>query len=234
MFVIMAASRVLQASRMGSVVVMAGMPFFNTTVYAVSDDKCPKPKTKTNTIKVSELPVYSDKEEDKCKFLEEDISAFRNRVSAIRQSVWEYLATVQESTTKFQQSYNDYTTRLMCYVKFVQEDPSVLPRAAVITIAGLGGLVAGFTGGKMRKLFFAATGMTAAAALCYPKQAVGTSTQVYDLVVDKVVKAADGITGTKKKGRIASAKETCDPNSDLSDHGQSNPEDKDLYTTRKK
>ncbi|CAC5414845.1 unnamed protein product [Mytilus coruscus] len=39
-------------------------------------------------------------------------------------------------------------------IEYIQNDPGILPRAGVITVAGLGGIVLGHRGGILRKLFY--------------------------------------------------------------------------------
>ena len=63
---------------------------------------------------------------------------------------------------------------------YVQEDTGVLQRAGIITVAGLGGIVAGYRGGYVRKAAFAGVGMATAAAICYPNQAVDMSSRNWE------------------------------------------------------
>ena len=43
-----------------------------------------------------------------------------------------------------------------------------------------------FTGGVMRKIFYAATAMTATTSLCYPKETVALTTNTYNNTMDSV------------------------------------------------
>jgi hypothetical protein len=50
---------------------------------------------------------------------------------------------------------------------------------AVITVAGLGGLLLGHKGGVLRKTFYSSVAAAVALSACYPKQSANLLDQVY-------------------------------------------------------
>ncbi len=58
----------------------------------------------------------------------------------------------------------------------------MLQRAGIITLAGFGGVVAGYRGGIFRKATWASIGMVTAAAICYPKETVDISRRSWQTV----------------------------------------------------
>ncbi|KAK6177868.1 hypothetical protein SNE40_012744 [Patella caerulea] len=202
--------------------------------------------SETKQIKITELPIYSSPvNEVKFEYVEEEIGSFRSAISEVRKSVWSYLDSVKDTTDSLKQKYETgkaHTTELITYI---QDDPAILPRAGVITVAGLGGIVAGYKGGILRKVVLSSSAMAAAAALCYPKEAVALTNDIYNITYDAVkplwedssaaveekVKQTKEVLNEKKnevKEKIASKP----VDKSLMDMGQSKEEDKDMYTTR--
>ncbi|KAK7091794.1 hypothetical protein V1264_009431 [Littorina saxatilis] len=196
-----------------------------------------------NMVNITKLPVY-DNPEDKAeyRFEPEKISPFREVISEGRRAVWEYLETIKETTDTIKEKFAIGKAHTEGFIDFLQNDPGALPRAAVITVAGLGGIVAGYKGGVMRKMFFSASAIAAATSLCYPNEAVAMTTEAYNvaLVSVKTLWEGDGTSGEKKSVVQDSSPTTADnqnmtvkgKNGLKGDPGQSKDEDKDMYTTR--
>ncbi|KAM9323834.1 MICOS complex subunit MIC27 [Gastrophryne carolinensis] len=88
--------------------------------------------------------------------------------------------------------------------------PEFLPRVGVIAVGGLAGVVLARRGSRLKKVLYPGALAALGASLCYPAQAV---------IFAKVT------------GRPLSDWRFTPP-ADLSDHGQSHPEDRDMYSTR--
>ena len=52
----------------------------------------------------------------------------------------------QDTTEKFKDKYGVAKAHSSDLLTYIQEDSGILPRAAIITVAGLGGIVAGYRG----------------------------------------------------------------------------------------
>ncbi|ESO90391.1 hypothetical protein LOTGIDRAFT_233865 [Lottia gigantea] len=138
--------------------------------------------TEENTIKIGELPIYSTPvTQVEYKFVPEEVGAFQQGVSEVRKSVWTYLESIQETTDTLKRKWNVSKAHTNEMIHYIQDDPAILPRVSVITVAGLGGIIAGSRGGILRKILFSGTAITAAAALCYPREAIALSNEVYDI-----------------------------------------------------
>ncbi|CAC5414846.1 unnamed protein product [Mytilus coruscus] len=66
-------------------------------------------------------------------------------VTEFRKSLFTVLDSFKETTD---------TIKSVNKIKLRKNDPGILPRAGVITVAGLGGIVLGHRGGILRKLFY--------------------------------------------------------------------------------
>ncbi|PAA94570.1 hypothetical protein BOX15_Mlig008243g2 [Macrostomum lignano] len=67
----------------------------------------------------------------------------------------------------------------------VRADPSLVARAALVGLCGLGGVVAGYRGGGLRRLAYGALGLTAGAGLCYPAELADASVRGFDFVRER-------------------------------------------------
>ncbi|XP_076361888.1 MICOS complex subunit 26/27 isoform X3 [Tachypleus tridentatus] len=161
---------------------------------------------------------------------------------------------------------------------YITHDDNAIPRAIVITVGGLGGLLLGARGGLMKKITYSGTGMLVVASLCYPRQAIELTQRGYKVVRDQSVSMVKEYTGYDLKDLLSLKNFTSSPlptptideigqqvsdvhyfgfrffenlskrnlakekqpNEETNtkdkivqgDPGMSNPEDKDMYTTR--
>jgi len=192
-------------------------------------------------IRPCELPIYGEPVPPELELIPEKETSFHRQVSAARQWTWNYLDSIQGTTDMVIDKYEIAKAHTVDALKYLQEDSSALPRFAVITVAGLGGIVAGYKGGKIKKTFLATVGMTAAASVCYPREAVIIGGVGWRSVRDfvKTTYKDNFSTSTGKPNRIvepeessASVTDVASPSPIAGDHGMSNPEDKDMYSTR--
>jgi hypothetical protein len=209
----------------------------------------------------SQLPVYGNPEPVELEVIPESDSAFRQYISSVRKWTWKYMDSIQSTTDKVKEKYEVGKAHTQDALAYIREDSAVIPRATIITVAGLGGIVAGYKGGLMRKATYASIGMTAAASICYPHEAGDIAKKGWHGVRDFAYKTYDGSVGGSKattteakKPKVAevakhedkpqppsekpSAQPQPVPNEKPSapapkqDFGMSKPEDKDLYPTR--
>jgi len=141
-------------------------------------------KTKA-TVKASELPIYGDPAPVTFDLLEEKKpSAYFTAVSDARKFVWTYGDSVKSATSKVCDAYETTKKTTKDGLHYIQKDSGVVPRAVVISVAGLGGIVAGYRGGFFRKTLYASIAMAGAASLCYPDQAASISKKGWRTVRD--------------------------------------------------
>ncbi|CAH1776029.1 unnamed protein product, partial [Owenia fusiformis] len=136
-------------------------------------------------VKRNELPIYDVPSNDDAKYeyVDEHISGFRENVSTVRRQVWTYMARFKETTDRIKEIYETGKAHTQGTIYYIQNDPGILPRAGVITVAGLGGIVAGYKGGVLKKGTYSVISMTAALSLCYPNQAVDITRRGYKRVI---------------------------------------------------
>jgi hypothetical protein len=208
-------------------------------VHAASE---PDKKTK---IRPSELPIYDEPEPVELEVVPEWDSSFHKKVSATRKWTWSYLDSIQDSTNQVKDKYEIAKAHASGTLTYIHDDQSVVARAAIITVSGLGGIVAGYKGGAIRKTLYAATALAAASSICYPQQALTVGKEGYHLAADFASttyndlfdstgskKPATKMTQQSKKPETEEKPAAKNPNSLKMDFGMSKPEDKDMYTTR--
>ena len=64
-------------------------------------------------------------------------------------------------------------------IDYIRDDQTFFPKVAVVTVAGLGGLLLGHKGGPLRKTFYSTVAVGVALSACYPKQSANLLDQVY-------------------------------------------------------
>ncbi|XP_076456951.1 MICOS complex subunit MIC26-like [Babylonia areolata] len=237
----MAARRATHLLRLGvGSAALASIPAMTYTVYAAGDQP-----PEERRVKVTELSLYENPEDRiEYRILPEDISPLRQGISEVRQAIWNYLEAVQETTDMVKEKFDIGKAHTEGLIDYIQNDPGMLPRAAVITVAGLGGIIAGYRGGVMRKLFFSTTAVVAATSLCYPNEAVALTTGAYNSTVGSISslwssedsdaecqcsEAVEVSTPTTTGSKMTSETGGLTIEGDL---GQSREEDEDMYTNR--
>ncbi|XP_014777968.1 MICOS complex subunit MIC27 [Octopus bimaculoides] len=208
---------------------------------------------------IADLPIYEPAPK---KYVYQFVPSERNVLQKGIGSVRRFFAGYQESMKNFSEkvSYKWEVSKAhtLGLIDYIQNDPNVLARAGVITVAGLGGIVAGYRGGRMKKVAYSSIAIVSAASLCYPKQAANVTYSAYDGVVSQSCKLWKFLTAppsvsppepvkeTAVKEEKAPAQKSNGKNVVVNltktdsakikpvekDFGQSSEEDKDLYTTR--
>lgn len=188
--------------RAAAVCGLAGAPLVMGRVYAADREQTQTDGTKR--IKAADLPLYEQPSKENFEFVAEGTTPFLEQVSVVRQAIWAYLDTIQGTTNKVKEKWNTGKKYSDDFQTYIKEDPGAVPRAGLVTIAGLGGIVAGYKGGAFRKAFFSMGAMTAAASLCFPHQAIDVAGQGWTAVSQQATglwqqtKSPDKATEEKK------------------------------------
>uniref|UniRef100_A0A8C5K4E8 MICOS complex subunit n=1 Tax=Jaculus jaculus TaxID=51337 RepID=A0A8C5K4E8_JACJA len=125
------------------------------------------------------------------------------------------------------------------YVYLKNPPQDFLPKMGVITASGLAGLISARKGSRFKKITYPLGLATLGATVCYPAQSViiakvGSTNEVeINHVLKYSVLSPPKLTSeTKTKSESTSGSTQFMPDPKLMDHGQSHPEDVDLYSTR--
>ncbi|NWI47308.1 MIC27 protein, partial [Picathartes gymnocephalus] len=263
--------------------VSSGLPFVCITVYAATEKE-----SKSQLVKPDQLPIYSAPPL-KSKYVEEQPGHLQQQLSAVRHTAGRYFGWCQSACVFVKNGVMDSIQfGKDAYVYLNNPPPEFLPKAAVITVSGLAGVVLARKGSRFKKIAYP-LGLTAVGySVCYPAQSVViakvtgkkllcASHQTYEAVrslwadketVTKQQQESKPIMQEdKKKKGISSAKPESavesrsfngtesspvkswsnedpvpssgtvktskfEPNPKLMEHGQSSPEDVDMYSTR--
>lgn len=234
----MAAVRVLRHSIMA-----AGTGIFVVKA-AIPEKELPTKKL----IRPSELPIYDERDENLVsRFSQSKPGSVESAITEIRQTVCGWMEVIEGSGERAVRFVGTGVAHTKDVYDYIRDDSNILARAGLITLGGLGGLLVGARGGFFKKVFYSGVGMGTLASLCYPKEAVQVSQDAYKISKYYAFVAYNKIQGESgKSGAKVAAKKSIDTigeqNTDrrnedgskvaLQDFGQSNSEDKDMYTTR--
>ncbi|XP_072029949.1 MICOS complex subunit MIC27-like isoform X2 [Amphiura filiformis] len=211
-------------------------------------------------VKPKDLPIYAEPESKyEYQLVPPSKSVIEPWVSVVRTQVWKWSDKCQGAIDKTKQAYTTTEKKTKDVVDFIKTEENLAPRAAVIGLAGLTGVVLARKGGLFRKLFYSSTLMAGTASLCYPYQAVRIAKTEWEWVnektgVNEIFQKTKDKVGVKKSTKSEKLADTAAPSTSesvksedtttkstsnsptvdesLVDHGQSNPEDKDMYSTR--
>ncbi|XP_015482218.1 MICOS complex subunit MIC27 isoform X2 [Parus major] len=263
--------------------VSSGLPFVCITVYAATEKE-----SKSQLVKPDKLPIYSAPPL-KSKYIEEQPGRLQQQLTAVRTTTGRYFGWCQSVYVFIKNGIMD-TIQFGkdAYVYLNNPPPEFLPKAAVITVSGLVGVVLARKGSRFKRIAYPLGLTTVGYSVCYPAQSVViakvtgkkllcASHQTYEAVrslwADKETvtklqqeskpimqedKKKKGISNTKPESAVESRsfnttesspgesrsneepvpssgtgkKSKFKPNPKLVDHGQSSPEDVDMYSTR--
>ncbi|NWV53350.1 MIC27 protein, partial [Daphoenositta chrysoptera] len=262
--------------------VSSGLPFVCITVYAATEKE-----SKSQLVKPDKLPIYRAPPRTS-RFVEEQPGQLQQRLSAARGTAGRYLGWCQ---TVFVFVKNGIMDAIQfgkdAYVYLNNPPPDFLPKAGVITVSGLAGVVLARKGSRFKKIAYPLGLTTVGYSVCYPAQSVvmakvtgkkllSASHQTYEAVrslwteketVTQLQQESKPIMqeDKKKKGSCSTKSESAvesrsfnrtesspvecwsndpvpssgtvktskfKPDPKLMDHGQSSPEDVDMYSTR--
>ncbi|KAB1253086.1 MICOS complex subunit MIC27 [Camelus dromedarius] len=129
------------------------------------------------------------------------------------------------------------------YVYLKNPPRDFLPKIGVITVSGLAGFISVRKGSRFKKIAYPLGLATLGATVCYPVQSViiaklGSSAEIEIPAKTthnpehSVPLPAELSSETKTKSESVSGATQFMPDPKLMDHGQSHPEDADMYSTR--
>ncbi|NXU53810.1 MIC27 protein, partial [Turnix velox] len=263
----------------------SGLPLMCITVHAATGKE-----SKAQLVKPNQLPIYCPPPVTS-KYIEEQPGHLQKQLSAVRQTTGRYIgwcrcafAFVKNGIMDSIQFGKD------AYVYLKNPPPEFLPKAGVITVSGLAGVVLARKGSRFKKIAYPLGLTTLGISVCYPAQSVvfakvtgkkifSASHRTYEAVrslwadkdnttkVSFMTQESKPATQDKKREEISSKKpepaiesrssnrtevssveshsnkdpvpssgtvktSKFKPDPKLVDHGQSSPEDVDLYSTR--
>uniref|UniRef100_A0A452RSR7 MICOS complex subunit n=1 Tax=Ursus americanus TaxID=9643 RepID=A0A452RSR7_URSAM len=129
------------------------------------------------------------------------------------------------------------------YIYLKNPPRDFLPKLGVITVSGLAGLVSARKGSRFKKIAYPLGLATLGATVCYPVQSVIIAKVRNSAEIEIPAKTTDSLkhsvplprelsSETKTKSESTSGATQFMPDPKLMDHGQSHPEDIDMYSTR--
>lgn len=216
-------------------------------------------------VKPRDLPIYSDDSAvSQYELVPYETSSLQQYVSVVRTQIWKLSDGCQGAIEKTKSVYHSTEKTTKDIVEFIKTEENLAPRAGIIGLAGLSGLVLARKGGIFKKLFYTGTLTAGAASLCYPYQAVRIAKSEWQWVNDRIGLDEVYQQTRDKIGSMTSSEKTPAPvdtpaapsqskpeklqdktpppqastmdtvklDESLMDHGQSNPADKDMYSTR--
>lgn len=218
-------------------------------------EKLPQVQT---LVKPKDLPLYPEENEEwELQVDDRENNALEDVISKVREQIWKMSDACQGAIDTTRNVYNKAEKTTTDVVTYIKTEEGFFPRAGVISLAGLTGIVLARKGGIFRKFVYSGGLMSGTAALCYPYKAVQLSQAEYNWVKDKLTELYDSQTTEKKdsstepvpakdeekKSEDTSSSDSSSPSDGSSpvdtaksdsdkDYGQSNPADKDMYTTR--
>jgi hypothetical protein len=197
------------------------------------------------------LPIYDRHDCSLEAVLVDDKSQVEELVKQARLGSMAAIVAVRDSKEKAVDMYEVGKAHTQTALAYLTDEANILPRAAVITAGGLTGLLIGARGGFFKKLTYTSIGMISMASLCYPRQAVVVSQDLYKigkyytiLAYANIKEQVDNLGSSSPSSKPAPAPKTppsvekvgeqkAEKKPVVGDIGQSNPADKDMYTTRK-
>uniref|UniRef100_A0A0B6YW55 MICOS complex subunit n=1 Tax=Arion vulgaris TaxID=1028688 RepID=A0A0B6YW55_9EUPU len=204
--------------------------------------------------KVYDLPMYQSSESESQQG-NLDIAYPRNiieeNIGVIRKSVQDFLGQYEGVYDQVNTTAETGVEHFKSSLDYIQNNPGDLPRVVFIAIAGMGGIVLGYRGGPLRKLTYGSLAAVSCSALCYPKKTVELSHSSVDYVKQLWNENVGEDLVNKywpfrKDDQSETSQVTPEPETSSDektensqrqpkvkgDIGQSNPADKDLYSTR--
>jgi hypothetical protein len=199
-------------------------------------------------VRVRDLPIYYDTKND-------DLYRYTPRINddqpKVSNNIWLY-SSVSQTRQSLQQIWNDNKElrqriargvetgegHAKATIDYIRDDQTFIPKVAVVTVAGLGGLLLGHKGGVLRKTFYSSIAATVALSACYPKQSANLLDQVYIRIKNESKNLFDKTTNQSRivenKDRILHTTKTINEPivTVKGDYGQGTPADQHLYTTR--
>nr|KAF6491702.1 apolipoprotein O like [Molossus molossus] len=229
----------MAAIRMGKLtIVPAGLMFASISVHAAKEEE-----SKKQLMKPEQLPIYTAPPLQS-KYVEEQPGNLQMRFASIRTTTGRYIGWCKGVYVFVKNGIMDtvqFGKDAYVYLKNPPRD--FLPKIGVITVSGLAGVVAARKGSRFKKIAYPLGLATLGATVCYPVQSIiiaklGSSPEIevpaktahdqkHSMALPTELRSE---TKTKSESTSGATQRMPDPK--LMDHGQSHPEDVDMYSTR--
>ncbi|XGW03516.1 hypothetical protein V3C99_015026 [Haemonchus contortus] len=139
-------------------------------------DKRPPPNPE-RLIAVKDLPLYEDDERNVARqqqyvFVEDDPLPLQREFATVRKSFEREYQRIAEQFQFVDKTVQKSKSALIKTKTYVDEEWTVLPKAAAITVGGMAGFVLGLKRGVIGRSFTTAIGLATMAAFCYPYETV--------------------------------------------------------------
>uniref|UniRef100_A0A452RSP1 MICOS complex subunit n=1 Tax=Ursus americanus TaxID=9643 RepID=A0A452RSP1_URSAM len=226
-------------SQMGKLTTIpAGLICASVTVHAAKEDEYKK-----QLVKPEQLPIYTAPPL-RSKYVEEQPGHLQMGFASIRTTTGRYIGWCKGVYVFVKNGIMDtvqFGKDAYIYLKNPPRD--FLPKLGVITVSGLAGLVSARKGSRFKKIAYPLGLATLGATVCYPVQSVIIAKLGNSAEIEIPAKTTDSLkhsvplprelsSETKTKSESTSGATQFMPDPKLMDHGQSHPEDIDMYSTR--
>uniref|UniRef100_A0A8C7ABD8 MICOS complex subunit n=1 Tax=Neovison vison TaxID=452646 RepID=A0A8C7ABD8_NEOVI len=218
--------------------VPAGLICASITVLAAKEEKYKK-----QLVKPEQLPIYTAPPLQS-KYVEEQPGHLEMGFASICSTTGHYIGWCKGVYVFVKNGIMDtvqFGKDAYIYLKNPSQD--FLPKLGVITVSGLAGLVSARKGSRFKKIAYPLGLATLGATVCYPVQSIIIAKLGNSAALEIPAKTTDSLkysvslpaeisSETKTKSESTSGATQFMPDPKLMDHGQSHPEDVDMYSTR--
>ncbi|XP_047621157.1 MICOS complex subunit MIC27 isoform X5 [Phacochoerus africanus] len=200
-------------------------------------------ESRKQLVKPEQLPIYTAPPLQS-KYVEEQPGRLQVGFASIRTTTGHYLGWCKSAYVFVKNGIKDtvqFGKDVYVYLKNPPRD--FLPKIGVITVSGLAGFVSARKGSRFKKIAYPLGLATIGATVCYPVQSVIIAKLGNSAKIAIPAKTTQNLkqsvplptelsseTKTKSESTSGATQFLLDPK--LIDHGQSHPEDADMYSTR--
>ncbi|CAO2623232.1 MICOS complex subunit Mic27 [Lemmus lemmus] len=221
---------------MGKLTTMpAGLIYASVNVHLAKEEE-----PKKQLVRPEQLPIYTAPPLHS-KYVEEQPGYLQMGFASIRTTAVRYVGWCKGVYIFMKNGIVDtvqFGKDAYVYLKNPPQD--FFPKLGVITASGLAGLVTARKGSRFKKIAYPLGLASLGATVCYPAQSViiakaGRSDGIHAKTPDSrhsVSFPKERASATKVKSESTAGTTQFLPDPNLMDHGQSHPEDKDMYSTR--
>ncbi|XP_042829656.1 MICOS complex subunit MIC27 isoform X3 [Panthera tigris] len=229
----------MAAIRMGKLITIpAGLMCASISVHAAKEEELKK-----HLVKPEQLPIYTTPPLQS-KYVEEQPGHLQMGFASIRKTTGHYIGWCKGVYVFVKNGIMDtvqFGKDAYVYLKNPPRD--FLPKIGVITVSGLAGLFSARKGSRFKKIAYPLGLATLGATVCYPVQSIiiakiensgeiEISAKTTHNLKFSVPLSTELIFETKTESESTSGATQFMPDPKLMDHGQSHPEDIDMYSTR--
>ena len=139
---------------------------------------------------LKDLPIYGDSASGTQAIwislpAASETSELEKAVSTARKSACAFVKQYEEQRRAAISLYETKKKNAADNLEYIRSETNILPKVAFISLSGLSGLLIGFRRSAARKFVYASALTTAAASICYPKEAQKVACNTWQLVADQ-------------------------------------------------